>query len=119
MDSMKTAVGDTNPAPVECFLSNPQYLRDVNEEAEEFNLRNLEVYPNPASQFFMIHFTDEQREDIEIWVANLLDEKIYYKKLPNTNTITMMVNASDWPAGLYLVTLKKGNRIFTRKFTIQ
>ena len=119
MDSIKLALGDTDPAPVNCFLSNPQFSKEVNEEVEEYNVKNVEIYPNPASRYFTVHFNDQEREDIEVWITNLVDEKVYYKKMTNTNSFSIIVDGKDWTAGLYLVSVKKGTQLYTRKFTMQ
>ena len=119
LDSIKNALGDTDLILSNCYLSNPEYSRNEDEEADEFNLRNLEVYPNPASQYFMIRFADEEREDIEVLITNVLNEKVYYKKLADTNSIDMPVNATGWTRGFYMVTIKKGNRVFNTKVTVQ
>ncbi len=76
------------------------------------------MYPNPASGYFIVHFNDEVREDISITITNLLNEVVYSKKMPETNSFNLIIKP-EWEAGLYMVSVKKGNQYFTRKFTLQ
>lgn len=118
LDSIKNALGDNNPGLLDCNLSNPKLTREENEEDQAYNLKNLEVYPNPASEYFIVNFNDEVREDISITISNLLNEVVYFKKMPETNSFKLIVKA-EWEAGLYMVSVKKGNQFYTRKFTLQ
>lgn len=119
MDSFKLLLNDLDKAPVSCYLSNILFPKEVDEELEELNLKNVDVYPSPASGYFTIQFNDEMREDIEVYVTNLLNERIYYKKLPNSNSFNILINGEGWPAGEYLVMVKKRDNYFSKKFTMQ
>ena len=119
MDSIMTELNDPEPSIINCFLSSPQFSREVEEDQEAFNLRNVEIYPNPASDYFVMNYNDEAREDIVISIQNMIDEEVYFKELPNTNSFNIMIDATGWSRGIYLATVKKGGKSFTRKFTIQ
>ncbi|MCY7410454.1 MAG: sulfatase-like hydrolase/transferase [Chitinophagales bacterium] len=119
LDSIKTALNDTDPTLINCNLASPSYSKETNEETEEFNLLNVEIYPNPSSDYFFVKFNDDFREDIEIYVTNLLDEKVFFRKMPNTNSFNTLISCSNWVKGYYLMNVKKGGKLYTRKFTIE
>ncbi len=119
LDSFKLLLKDTNNVPVSCSLTKVKFLKPVDEETEELNLRNIVIYPNPASRYFTLGFNDETRQDIEISISNLFNETIYNKKLPNTNSFNLLISAESWPPGEYLVHVKKGDAITSQKLTLQ
>jgi len=119
LDSMMTAIGDTAPTTIDCYLVNPQYLRSENEEESENNLRNLEVYPNPSSDFCILHFVDVNRGDIKISITNELGQQVYYKMLMPSNVINITLNISAWSKGFYLISVEKNDGIFTSKLIVE
>jgi N-acetylglucosamine-6-sulfatase len=118
LDSIKNSLNDSDPGLFTCSLSNPQYQKQTESE-EEINVGILDVYPNPGSKYFSVSYADEEREDIEVWITNILDQPVYYKAFPNSNTFNVNISCSNLPQGNYLVRMKKGDKTYNTKFIIQ
>jgi len=118
LDSIKTALGDADPPAIACSLANPQYQRESDARliVEE---TKLTVYPDPASEVFTIDFSDDQNEDLQVWVKDMLNEQFYYKAFPNTNSFRLLVSSEDWPKGVYDVIVRKGKKNYASQFIVQ
>lgn len=89
---------------------------------KEFNVdvpSVLEVYPNPATGYFVLGYQlDSVRTDAIVEIRNTIGELI--NTIPVTNEIDkQMINTDTWQAGIYIITLKqKGDIIESAKLTL-
>ncbi len=84
------------------------YSTDVTENlvAEKFSF-----YPNPTGNQLNLSF--KKVENAEIKVTNMLGKVMIEMNLENTNKVT--VDLSNFPAGIYFVSLQDENKAITRK----
>jgi Zn-dependent metalloprotease len=75
----------------------------------------MQVYPNPAKNTLVVHFTDYLKEEGEITIYNTLGQVVYQQKLEK-NKISFNINLSDLPEGNYLVQWKDKYQSSTAKF---
>ena len=119
LDSMRNAVGDYTPVTVDCYLSNPQFGREEDIEHEESSKCILKMWPNPATDNFIVNFNDTgNKEDITIQVSNIVGEVIYTKKIPHTDILNNWISSAKWPPGVYIVNLFKGTRSYSDKLIV-
>jgi hypothetical protein len=73
------------------------------------------ISPNPANDLITI---SSENEINGISVFNLLGKKIYATE-KTSDLQTNEMDISTWPAGIYLVQIKEGDRFFTKKLVVQ
>lgn len=74
-------------------------------------LKDLSVYPNPASSNFTVYLPYKTSAQAQIKVVNSQGQLIYSSAAINYNTI----NCSTWTRGVYLVNLQENGKIITSK----
>jgi len=88
---------------------NPGTLVSVNEIPS--SLKELSLYPNPASANFTVYLPYKTSEQAQITVINSQGQLIYSSAAIDYNTI----NCSTWSRGVYLINLQVNGKIITRK----
>ena len=73
---------------------------------------NINIYPNPASNFITIK-TDDNHAIYSISIINALGKEVYTSKYNSSK-----INISHLSSGIYVVTLKTSNAIITKKLII-
>ena len=87
--------------------------------ASESVERNISVYPNPATNFVIIDFkSDLKNEKAKVEMMDLLGRKIYDSGVLS-NVSTLQINISTYPKGNYIMRIKKGTEQVTRKLIFQ
>lgn len=76
---------------------------------------NIQMYPNPSNGEVTIKWSAENHFD-QILAADALG-KIVFKKSTTTNHL--MIKTSEWPKGIYYITLKGENIEQTQKLIVQ
>lgn len=79
--------------------------------------KDVELYPNPSNGIFSIHQQSTDNEEQHLEIYNLLGEMIYSKT--NNKQIVCNIDISQSPKGIYFVKLYKGEKIYTKKITVQ
>jgi hypothetical protein len=69
------------------------------------------VYPNPADDHLVIHYSGNETQGLEVSISTMLGVTFFYEPM-STEEIT--INTGMWPAGFYLVTVT-GKEIRTVK----
>ena len=88
---IETAGNNSNHAPV---LGNNSSLTDLN------------VYPNPANEYFNIDFTSDIQKDVMVIVYDVLGNKVIEQKYPVlSGTNTIRTNFENYQSGIYMVRL--------------
>ncbi|BDS10502.1 T9SS type A sorting domain-containing protein [Aureispira anguillae] len=67
---------------------------------------NLSVYPNPAREVLNIHFTLEEADDVMYIVTDVAGRVINVTESGNVTNDTYVLDVSNLPAGVYMVTAK-------------
>lgn len=109
-----------NPAQIEILYSTsdewtPSYfcIDDISIDyidniSENKNL-GANIYPNPATDYIIIKNSDNS----EISISDVTG-KILFKTTSDSDNFK--INTSDFKTGIYFVTLKSNNQIYTQKF---
>jgi len=81
---------------------------------------NFEVTPNPAAGLTTINFELDQRENVTIEVYNLVGSLVAQTNLGNTSigTYNQNINLDNISAGIYMVSLRAGDKIATQKLVV-
>jgi subtilisin-like proprotein convertase family protein len=81
---------------------------------------NFKIFPNPSSGRFRIQFEDETSADIELTLFDLLGRKVALRRFPGLNlSFDEEVSFNGLTSGLYILRVKKGNRISSQKISIE
>lgn len=80
----------------------------------------LVLYPNPAENVITISFKNEAKAKTELVIINSLGKEVMRRELPNSNTEQIQkVNISKFSNGVYIVRLKLGSKVLSKKLVIQ
>jgi hypothetical protein len=81
-------------------------------------VNNASVYPNPNNGMFYLGLNENFCGTIRIFD---MSGKLCYETIKNENSVYAVINATDLPDGLYLITgtSVEGKNIFNRKFLVQ
>jgi hypothetical protein len=69
----------------------------------------FKFYPNPVSETLQIELPNEESE---VTMTNAQGIRMAYQM---ENDASAQIMVKDWPAGIYFLTVKQGNRIFTER----
>lgn len=83
----------------------------VTSNKKTHQVTTTEVYPNPTNQSLKIDLNNVYN-DINVELTDLLGNTIQNDYFSNTNTFKLNL---DTPAGIYLLTIKMDDKIFTQK----
>ena len=84
---------DLDENPDDCY--NNDYTSGISEKDN----KNLVLYPNPASQTFVINFTEAQEGVKQVRIFDMLGKEVMSIENPSSNTI----NIANLPTGIYAV----------------
>jgi hypothetical protein len=86
---------------------------------EEINTIDVEVYPNPVSTTAVVTFENLVAAETTIEVTNLVGQILMNEYLGNVvGAQYIEINAADLTSGLYLVNIKSGNTITTKRIVV-
>ncbi len=83
----------------------------INEIIEE---NEVNIYPNPAQDIFMIN-TNNEFINVKMEICNVLGEIIYSEKL---NSKHESIKCNEFPSGIYFIILKTKKKIMSKKIII-
>jgi Secretion system C-terminal sorting domain len=90
-------------------------LTDVsNVSVQENALSSIAVFPNPASNQFMIK--NDFNTNAQLWIYNAQGQLIFNHKM---NQPVEVMSVSDWADGVYQLVLQSGSRRETRHLLVQ
>jgi subtilisin-like proprotein convertase family protein len=87
--------------------------------AEDFGLDQFVLYPNPGNGNFNIRFNSASSNEIGIVVHDIRGREIFSRNYQNTGTFEQNVQLTSVQSGVYLVTVKDGNRKEVKKLIIE
>lgn len=86
---------------------------------EEFNLANFSLYPNPNKGSFTVQFDSSSTNAIDIAVHDLRGRSIFERKYSNTGLFSQNIELNGMQTGVYLVTIKDGDKKVVKKIVIE
>lgn len=95
-----------------CTMASPLGLVD-------YSLANFTLFPNPNKGNFTVQFDSSSNSDIAISVHDMRGRLILNNTYNDTGLISQNVQLDNIQAGVYLVTVRDGNRKEVRKIVIQ
>jgi uncharacterized protein (DUF2141 family) len=110
----------------EFFGFTGSYLLDVNitrtpttATNETFEQSNIDIYPNPASQYLTIDRSKSQADIVELVVYNSLGQKVKMQSMQSLDKVAQ-IDVSDLDNGVYFVQLfDTKHNSYTTQFLIQ
>ncbi len=86
---------------------------------ETFGLNNFALYPNPNKGNFSIQFESISINDINIAVHDLRGRSIFERNYPNTGMFSQNLQLDNVQSGIYLVTVKDGDKKVVKKIVVE
>ncbi|MFZ5552625.1 MAG: T9SS type A sorting domain-containing protein [Bacteroidota bacterium] len=81
---------------------------------------NIAVYPNPAKESLNVFFTASSNEETHLKITDITGKTVYRTSLmPSGKTLDHKINSSDFPKGIYFVTVVQGNKLYHTKFSVE
>ncbi len=84
--------------------------RSLQASTNDNKIGELNIYPNPADQFFYLRLDEEREGQL---VITDLSGKIVYQR--SNVVMPFEINSGDWRSGVYFVTFNCGDRIYKEK----
>ena len=75
---------------------------------EPINMKNIQVYPNPATNKVFVQFSQSAVLDYKIEIINLLGENVYQHDIELNDKLLFEINLENMPNGSYLVKIFDG-----------
>jgi subtilisin-like proprotein convertase family protein len=86
---------------------------------EDYAFDDFELFPNPSDGIFTLKFRTEETEDVELFVYDVLGRKLASNIYKNSfNSFDEHINLSHISKGIYILRIKRGKRMATRKIFI-
>ncbi len=83
-------------------------------------LDGVSVYPNPASGRFMLEFMVQKAEDLQIRMLSLSGHVVFEENYRNySGSFKQQVETHRFAAGVYVLQVLQGDKLFTRKLIIR
>ena len=86
---------------------------------ESFELSNFSLYPNPNKGNFSIQFDSTSTNPIEIMVNDIRGRTIFERTYTNTGLFSQNLQLDSVQSGVYLVTVKDGEKKVVRKIVVE
>lgn len=87
---------------------------------EEFGgLDNFALYPNPNQGDFTVKFDSSSTNDIAIAVYDMRGRNVFEKSYTNTGVFSQDLKLDNVQAGVYLVSVKDGERKVVKKIVVE
>ena len=85
-----------------------------------FTLTSLSIIPNPTEDELELIYEDERKGTVDIAIYNVQGEKQFFiSNIQKTGIkLEYTLNATDLPAGVYILNLRCGSNFMARKFFI-
>ncbi len=81
---------------------------------------NINVYPNPSSDVLNILLPAVNSNMVSVAIYSITGQKVVIEEVEITNNVFIKsYNISDLNTGIYFVSVKSNDRIFTQKFFVK
>jgi len=105
---------DVFDAEVEDYLINVLTSLSTN----EFGVSDFSVYPNPNNGNFFIKYSNVINTDFQVSVFDIRGRKIYKTNNKPNSSLQTEVSLKNVQSGMYLLQIKNGNKITTKKIVV-
>jgi subtilisin-like proprotein convertase family protein len=112
-DAYKNDTGTLNSASI--TICTKSYTLS----AEDFQINDFVLYPNPNKGNFTIQFTSQSATAVKVLVHDLLGRKLFDKEYENTGSFNKNIQLQHIQAGIYLLTVFDGDRKEVKKLVIE
>jgi hypothetical protein len=86
----------------------------------EIDVNNFNFFPNPSNDLFNISFNSITRQDIDLYVQNLLGKVIFNKSLKDfSGDFSKSISLLEHPSAVYILKLETNNGIIIEKLVLQ
>ena len=87
---------------------------------ENSGLKDLSIYPNPATQFVTVEFNTENAGDITFRIVDLTGKLIHAEEVNHQGgNLTHQFNVSQLAKGFYFLRIETKNGKTIRKFVVE
>ena len=86
-------------------------------EAIEASIENLQVFPNPTSNFVAIHLNFKQKQAGQILILNKMGQQVWQQNFAD-KTINLSVAVNDWAGGIYYMLIQTDEGIKTEEIVV-
>ncbi|HPT15363.1 MAG TPA: T9SS type A sorting domain-containing protein [Bacteroidales bacterium] len=90
----------------------------VSVEKAEGVTETLYIYPNPASDHFVINYGQEKSCGGDLWIYNVYGRLIFREELPPGKS-QFVINCEHWKPGLYFARLESGGKPVSGKVIVK
>ncbi len=113
-DLVATNTGTVNSFAIEICSQTVSLL-----SSESFNFENFAIYPNPNNGNFTVKFDSGSNSKISIIVNDLSGRKVSEKIYSNSGFFNENIKLENVQAGIYLVTVKDGEKQIVKKIVVE
>ena len=82
-------------------------------------LDDFSIYPNPNNGNFNIKFTSQSSNNVEIMVHDLRGRQVFNKSYDSNSVFNQNIQLNNVESGIYIVTVKDGDRQENKKIVIE
>jgi subtilisin-like proprotein convertase family protein len=86
---------------------------------ESFELDNLSVYPNPNRGNFTVKFNSTTQNKVGITIHDMQGRRIFDNNFDNTGLFSQNIQLDNAQTGVYLVTVRDGDRKEVKRIVIE
>lgn len=103
-----TGVGDTgtiDAASIEICSS-----KYVTLDIPPYQIEDFLLYSNPNKGFFTVLFDSPDKNDVQVFVADMMGRKVYDRMFKNSGKFIQNIDLGNVRSGIYIVTIIDGDR---------
>ena len=83
---------------------------------EDLNIStDISLIPNPTSGSSNLNIELSQAADVQVHLLNVVGQKLFFEESQNTSSLTIPLNLSNLPEGVYFVHIQIEDKIFIEK----
>ena len=83
------------------------------------NIENLmSVYPNPSNGLIYVRLVDVQKEDVQVFVLDMLGKEVMHIIISKNNLQTEEIDLQTSSKGFYLLKVQTGDHVYMKKLQV-
>lgn len=84
------------------------------------NENSLNIFPNPATENINVEYSNTNSDETDFNIYNQVGELVFstINKHAQSKTNQFQINCSGFPPGIYMLNMRNGNEINSRKFVV-
>ncbi|MCF8714992.1 T9SS type A sorting domain-containing protein [Joostella atrarenae] len=81
----------------------------------------MKLFPNPATNMIKIRLYNEfsEKDKVDVVIYNTSGQKLLNRQFSNSKNTELKIDTEQFSKGVYVVSIKQGNRIFEKKLIIK